>query len=72
MGSGGQVALQRVVERASTTQFNPAWAAAPVDVDLVLGALGSGISARTRDAVAQAQPGLRAALVLGSPDFMHF
>jgi uncharacterized protein (DUF1800 family) len=68
----GKSALQRAVDRASTARFNPAWATPPIDVDVVLGVLGSGISARTRDAVAQADPGLRAALVLGSPDFMHF
>ena len=71
-GGMGQVALQRAGERTASAKFNPAWATPPVDVDLVLGALGSGISARTRDAVAQVEPGLRAALVLGSPDFMHF
>ena len=72
MGGMGKVALQRAAEPALGTKFNPAWATAPIDADLVLGVLGSGISARTREAVAQANPGLRAALVLGSPDFMHF
>jgi uncharacterized protein (DUF1800 family) len=72
MGGVGKAGLQREVDRASAARFNPAWATAPIDVEVVLGVLDSGISARTRDVVAQADPGLRAALVLGSPDFMHF
>ncbi len=68
----GKAALERAVDRASTARFNPAWGTPPIDADVVLRVLGSGISARTRVAVAQVDPGLRAALVLGSPDFMHF
>lgn len=44
---------------------------APVDADALLATLGGDASARTRAAVAQASPQLRAALVLGSPDFMR-
>lgn len=43
----------------------------PVDATLLLATLGSSISAKTRAAVEQSAPALRAALVLGSPDFMH-
>ncbi len=43
----------------------------PVDPQTLLGTLGPGISGKTRAAVAEASPALRAALVLGSPDFMR-
>ena len=43
----------------------------PVDATTLLATLGPAISDRTRAAVAGAQPALRAALVLGSPDFMR-
>ncbi len=42
------------------------------DADTLLAALGDGISARTRAVASDARPELRAALVLGSPDFMRF
>ena len=43
----------------------------PVDAVQLMATLGSTLSRRTRDAVAAAQPALRSALVLGSPDFMR-
>jgi uncharacterized protein (DUF1800 family) len=43
----------------------------PPDATALLAALGPAISRRTRAVVAQFEPGLQAALVLGSPDFMH-
>lgn len=46
-------------------------APAPPDASALLAALGPAISGRTRAVVAQSEPGLQAALVLGSPDFMH-
>ena len=70
-GGIGKAALKRPVDTPANTPFNPAWATEPVNAAAVLGLLGSSISARTREAVAQAEPGLRAALVLGSPDFMR-
>ncbi|WP_235840022.1 DUF1800 domain-containing protein [Derxia lacustris] len=45
--------------------------AEPLDAAALLATLGDAISPRTRDAVQQARPELRAALVLGSPDFMR-
>jgi uncharacterized protein (DUF1800 family) len=42
-----------------------------LDADALLGTLGDTISAKTRATVVQADPRLRAALVLGSPDFMR-
>lgn len=44
---------------------------APVDASRLLTTLGPSVSGWTRAAVADSQPGLRAALVLGSPDFMR-
>jgi hypothetical protein len=43
----------------------------PLSADQLLMTLGSSISDRTRAATATGQPALRAALVLGSPDFMR-
>ena len=42
-----------------------------VDAAHLAAIFGSTISETTREAVAQAPPGLRAALILGSPDFMR-
>ncbi len=44
---------------------------APPDAVALLATLGPAISSRTRAVVAQSEPGLQAALVLGSPDFMQ-
>ena len=44
---------------------------APLQADVLIATLGSGIGARTRTAVGEAAPDLAAALVLGSPDFMR-
>ena len=44
---------------------------APPDAAALLAALGAAISSRTRAVVAQSEPALQAALVLGSPDFMQ-
>jgi uncharacterized protein (DUF1800 family) len=43
----------------------------PVDAAHLEQVVGSTISGSTRDAIADAPPGLRAALILGSPDFMR-
>jgi hypothetical protein len=45
--------------------------AKPVEAAPLLTTLGTGLSGKTRAAVAQAQPELRAALILGSPDLMR-
>ena len=66
----GARAMQRVADRPAAG-FNPAWATPPVDADALLATLDESISARTRAAVAESEPALRAALVLGSPDFMR-
>jgi uncharacterized protein (DUF1800 family) len=43
----------------------------PVDAQALLATLGSSISNKTRETVLHNDPGLRAAMILGSPDFMH-
>lgn len=43
----------------------------PLDVDRLLDTLGDSISGKTLSTLANAEPQLRAALVLGSPDFMR-
>ena len=50
---------------------NARWASAPVDAGKLLQTLGPSISPATRVTVAGSQPALRAALLLGSPDFMR-
>ena len=44
---------------------------APLEASALLATLGPAISARTRAVVVRSEPGLHAALVLGSPDFMY-
>ena len=46
-------------------------AASPVDVARLEEIFGSTLSSATRETVAEAPPGLRAALILGSPDLMR-
>lgn len=57
--------------RLQSAATDSALAVPPVEADLLLSRLGPTISARTRAAVAVAEPSLRAALVIGSPDFMR-
>ncbi len=71
-GGAGTRALQRAADKGVDGGFTPAWTTAPVDAESLLPTLGEGISAKTRAAVAQSDPTLRAALVLGSPDFMRY
>jgi hypothetical protein len=61
------------LERATEPERgdNNRWSSAPVDATLLLTTLGPAISTRTRDTVAGNQSGIRAALLLGSPDFMR-
>jgi hypothetical protein len=46
-------------------------AASPIDAARLVEIFGSTTSTATRETVAEAPPGLRAALILGSPDFMR-
>ena len=50
---------------------NVAITSAPVDPGGLLVTLGDTLSSKTREVVAGAAPNLRAALILGSPDFMR-
>ena len=45
--------------------------AAPVDAGRLEEMLGATMTRQTRETVAAAPPGLRAALILGSPEFMQ-
>jgi len=70
-GGATMQSMQRVVDKGPQAKFNPAWATAPVDVEALLSTLGASVSDGTRNAVAHSDATLQAALVLGSPDFMH-
>jgi Protein of unknown function (DUF1800) len=59
--------LQRVSDPAPA----PAPKGEPVDPARLEAVLGASLSTKTRNSVAEAPPGLRAALILGSPDFMR-
>jgi uncharacterized protein (DUF1800 family) len=61
----------RPLERSAEPDPNSRWTTAPVDASALEATLGTQLSARTRQTVAGAQPALRAALILGSPDFMR-
>ena len=67
----GMKAMERQADRALDSDRVVEGATPPVEVNTLLATLGPQISDKTRAAVAAAQPGLRAALVLGSPDFMR-
>jgi len=64
--------LERAAERMSNGKANLKWGTSPLDASALLSTLGSTISAKTRTMVAQSEPGLQAAMVLGSPDFMRY
>ncbi|MEO8922136.1 MAG: DUF1800 domain-containing protein [Caldimonas sp.] len=70
-GGVGLRAMQRAANKGADATFTPASTTRPVDADALLSTLGDSISVKTRATVAQSDPALRAALVLGSPDFMH-
>jgi uncharacterized protein (DUF1800 family) len=44
---------------------------APIEADQLMVAVGDGLSSKTRRIITDAPPNLRAALILGSPDFMR-
>jgi uncharacterized protein (DUF1800 family) len=70
-GANGMKAMERQTDRAMARDQAVEGSTPPVDVEALLATLGPAITDRTRGAVAVAQPALRAALVLGSPDFMR-
>ena len=67
----GLKAMERQVDKAIARDLPVEGSTPPVDAGGLLATLGPAISDRTRAAVATASPALRAALVLGSPDFMR-
>jgi uncharacterized protein (DUF1800 family) len=69
--SGGNAGTPNGSSGAVAVIANVAVDNAPVDADALMATLGGSLSPKTRDAVAKAPPKLRAALVLGSPDFMR-
>ena len=69
--ANGMKAMERQADRAMNRDQPVEGSTAPVDVGALLATLGPAISVKTRAAVADTAPALRAALVLGSPDFMR-
>jgi uncharacterized protein (DUF1800 family) len=71
--AAGRLPLARPLEEANADRLDrgPSGGASKLDAEAVLATVGSAVSAKTRAAVAEAEPALRAALVLGSPDFMR-
>lgn len=67
----GARGIKREMKKAGDGKYNPDWATAPVDTDALLATLSGSISPATLTTVNQSEPQLRAALVLGSPDFMR-
>lgn len=72
-GSGMDKRLDRTQARAGYAAGDvlPDDASPPVDADLLLDTLGSSIASATREAVERNPPVLRAAMILGSADFMR-
>ena len=68
---GGMKAMERQADRAMARDEPVEGSTPPVDAATLLATLGPAISDKTRNAVTAASPALRAALVLGSPDFMR-
>jgi len=69
--ANGLKALERQTDKATAGQQPVEGSTPPVDPDALLATLGPAIGAKTRAAIAASPPALRAALVLGSPDFMR-
>ena len=64
-------AMERQTDKAMARDDAAEGSTPPVDATSLLVTLGPAISDRTRAAVAGSPPALRAALILGSPDFMR-
>jgi uncharacterized protein (DUF1800 family) len=70
-GNNGLKAMERQTDRAMNGSQPVEGSTPPVDAATLLATLGPAISDKTRRAVENTPPELRAALVLGSPDFMR-
>jgi uncharacterized protein (DUF1800 family) len=67
----GEKRAQRMAERMDGGRMRSDGNVSPVDADALLATLGSSITRSTRQIVSENPPALRAALILGSPDFMR-
>jgi uncharacterized protein (DUF1800 family) len=67
-GAGG---LKREMKMTDERKYNLDWATAPLDAGALLATVAPAISSTTLATINQSEPRLRAALVLGSPDFMR-
>ena len=67
----GMKAMERQADRAMKSDQAVDGATPEVEVNTLLATLGPQISDKTRATIASSRPALRAALVLGSPDFMR-
>ena len=63
--------LQQEMNRNTANKFNTDWATPPLDSDALLSTVAGSISPETLTTIKQSPSRLRAALVLGSPDFMR-
>jgi uncharacterized protein (DUF1800 family) len=64
-------AVDQMAGTAEKRMDTQAGAIKPVDSTILVKTVGNKISEQTRAAVEDSPPALRAALILGSPDFMH-
>ncbi|MBI4524944.1 MAG: DUF1800 domain-containing protein [Deltaproteobacteria bacterium] len=64
-------AMDQMTATAEKRADNQMGSAKPVDSRILLKTVGNKISEQTRATVEDSPPALRAALILGSPDFMH-
>jgi uncharacterized protein (DUF1800 family) len=67
----GMKAMERQGDKSMARDQRVEGSTPPLDANALLATLGPAISDKTRAAVATSPPALRAALVLGSPDFMR-
>lgn len=69
--AAGRLPLNKAAGQDSNAANTPAAAEPPLDADTLLNTLGPAISAKTRATINNNPAALRAAMVLGSPDFMQ-
>lgn len=70
VSDGGDEMSKKSLDKAANGEGNKL-RATPLEVNALLATLGPAISSDTRNTISQSEPALRAALVLGSPDFMR-
>ena len=68
---GDKMGKRQLERQADGMDKGNAQAMAPLNAQNLMAALGPGISTRTRDVIASNPEALRAAMLLGSPDFMQ-